>query len=66
VQLYDDHFKAFFCFFELLEAGTVVGADYALGRIYVSLPQDVSSFWKTLKCGGLVRETGNYVGGVPA
>jgi hypothetical protein len=47
-QLYDDHFKSFFLFFQLLEEGTIIGANYGPGRIYVSSPQDVSSFWKTL------------------
>jgi hypothetical protein len=61
-QLYDDHFKAFFRFFELLEKGTVVGADFAPGRIYVSSPQDVSSFWKTLKRGGACKRDREFCG----
>jgi hypothetical protein len=55
-QLYDDHFKAFFRFFELLETGSIIGSNYAAGRINVSSPQDVSSFWKTLKRGGGLQE----------
>jgi hypothetical protein len=65
-QLSHDHFKAFFHFFELLEAGTIVGANYAPGQICVSSLQNASSFWKTLKQVGLVREIENFVGGVHA
>jgi hypothetical protein len=61
-QLYDDHFKAFFRFFELLESGTVIGANYAAGRITVSSPQDVSSFWKTLKRGGACKRDREFCG----
>ena len=57
-QLYDDHFAGFFGFFNKVE---IEGFDESgPGRFQISSPQDVSSFWKSLKRGGACKQDKDF------